>query len=192
MTVVDTIQGVTPGAGCEVDPNVVGGVRCAKPAGGVLIIDVILGAGDDSLLSAGLDEPLHVLGGDGNDTIDGGSQADVLEGDAGDDTLDGKGLDDVLIGGADIDTADYDGVPDLDRLTGRCRERRGRGENDNVDTENVTTADGNDTVVGDANANRILTGAGDDTLAGGPGGDILNGGLDVDTVDTRAQAARWS
>ena len=74
VTVVDTIQGVTPGAGCEVDPNVVGGVRCAKPAGGVVIIDVILGAGNDSVLSAGLDEPLHVLGGDGNDTIDGGSR----------------------------------------------------------------------------------------------------------------------
>jgi Ca2+-binding RTX toxin-like protein len=183
VTVVDTIQGVTPGAGCEVDPNVVGGVRCAKPLGGVSIIDVILGAGDDSLLSAGLDEPLHVLGGDGNDTIDGGSQADVLEGDAGDDTLDGKGLDDVLTGGADIDTADYDGVPDrIVSLDGVANDGA-EGENDNVDAENVTTADGNDTVVGDANANRIVTGAGDDTLAGGPGGDILNGGLDVDTVD---------
>ena len=103
VTVVDTIQGVTPGAGCEVDPNVVGGVRCAKPVLGVLIIEVTLGAGNDGVLSAGLDEPLHVLGGDGNDTIDGGSEADVLEGEGGDDTLDGKGLNDVLTGGADID-----------------------------------------------------------------------------------------
>ncbi|HEX6581112.1 MAG TPA: calcium-binding protein [Actinomycetota bacterium] len=183
VTVVDTIQGVTPGAGCEVDPNVVGGVRCLKPAGGVSIIDVILGAGNDGLLSAGLDEPLHVLGGDGNDTIDGGSQADVLEGDAGDDTLDGKGLDDVLTGGADIDTADYDGAPDrIVSLDGVANDGA-VGENDNVDTENVTTANGNDTVLGDANANRIVSGAGNDTLTGGPGGDILNGGADVDTVD---------
>ncbi len=44
VTVVDSMQGVTPGAGCQVDPNVVGGVRCEKPLGGVVIIDVILGA----------------------------------------------------------------------------------------------------------------------------------------------------
>ena len=183
VTVVDTIQGVTPGAGCEVDPNVVGGVRCAKPSQGVLIIDVILGAGDDSVLSAGLDEPLHVLGGDGNDTIDGGSQADVLEGDAGDDTLDGKGLDDVLTGGADIDTADYDGVPDRFVSLDGAANDGAVGENDDVDTENVTTADGNDTVVGDANANRIVSGGGDDRISGGPGADILNGGTEIDTVD---------
>ena len=145
VTVVDTIQGVTPGAGCEVDPNVVGGVRCAKPSQGVLIIDVILGAGDD--------------------------------------TLDGKGLDDVLTGGADIDTADYDGVPDRFVSLDGAANDGAVGENDDVDTENVTTADGNDTVVGDANANRIVSGGGDDTISGGPGADILNGGTEIDTVD---------
>ncbi|MGH2680716.1 MAG: calcium-binding protein [Actinomycetota bacterium] len=187
VTVVDS-QGVTPGAGCEVDPDVVGGVRCAKPIGGVTVIDVILAAGDDILLTAGLGEPLDVSGGDGNDTLNGGSQADILDGGAGDDTLDGKGLDDILIGGADTDTADYDGIPDrIVSLDGIANDGA-VGENDNVGTEDVTTANGNDTLTGDANANRFVSGNGDDTLSGGPGGDILNGGNDVDTVDYSSAA----
>ncbi|HEY1378773.1 MAG TPA: calcium-binding protein, partial [Gemmataceae bacterium] len=45
-----------------------------------------------------------LFGGDGNDTLTGGSGADMLFGQAGNDTLLGKGGNDLLFGGADNDT----------------------------------------------------------------------------------------
>src|SRR5918999_3407685 len=183
--VVDTTQGATPGAGCEADPNpaVSGGVRCPKPAGGVTRIDVSLLGDNDDLTSTGLDEPLSVLGGAGDDILDGGAEADTLDGEAGADTLDGGGSGDVLIGGADIDTADYDGNPDrIVSLDGVANDGAA-GENDNVQTENISTANGNDTLTGDANANRFSSGDGNDRLTGAGGADFLTGGLGIDTVD---------
>ena len=38
--------------------------------------------------------------------------------------------------------------------------------------ENITTGSGDDTPVGDANANVLTGGAGDDTLTGGAGDDV--------------------
>jgi Ca2+-binding RTX toxin-like protein len=182
--VVDTAQGATPGAGCEADPNpaVSGGVRCPKPAGGVTRIDVSLLGDNDDLTSTGLDEPLSVLGGAGDDILDGGAEADTLDGEAGADTLDGGGSGDVLIGGADIDTADYDRNPDrIVSLDGVANDGAA-GENDNVQTENISTANGNDTLTGDANANRFSSGNGNDTLNGRAGDDLFNGGIGIDTV----------
>ena len=174
--VVDTTAGATAGAGCETDPDVAGGVRCAKPVGGVTVIDVSLGAENDILTSTGLDVPLNVSGGDGNDDLTGGTQGDTLNGDAGDDTLDGRGLNDILNGGADIDTADYDGAVDLNVSLDGVANDGAVGENDNVLTENVRTAGGSDTLTGDANANRLDGDVGNDTLDGGGGADTLNGG----------------
>jgi Ca2+-binding RTX toxin-like protein len=182
VTVVDTTAGATPGAGCETDPAVAGGVRCAKPVGGVTIIDVSLGAEADFLFSAGLDEPLNVLGGDGNDFIDGGTQNDTLDGEAGDDTLDGKAGSDILIGGADTDPADYDLTVNRNVSLDGAPNDGAAGEGDDVDTENVTTAGGNDVLTGDANANRLEGGNGNDTLDGGGGADTLNGDGDNDVL----------
>ena len=112
-----------------------------------------------------------------------------------------------MIGGADIDTADYDGAVNLNVSLDGVANDGAAGENDNVDTENVTGATGNDILTGDANVNRLkgdlgndtidggggadtLNGDGDnDVLVGGAGGDILSGGLGTsDTVDYSAAA----
>ncbi len=55
-------------------------------------------------------------------------------------------------------------------------------ELDNVNTENVTTAGGDDTLTGDANANALTSGAGIDSLDGAGGDDNLNGGADADDL----------
>ncbi len=119
---------------------------------GITIIDREPPCGDDTLATTGLGEPLTVTGGDGLDNLEGGSQPDTLNGDAGDDTLDGGGLNDLLIGGLDIDTADYDGTPDRTVTLDMAANDGAAGENDNVQTENITTALGNDTLTGDAGA----------------------------------------
>ncbi len=182
--VEDTTQGVTPGAGCEPDddPNFPGRARCDKLTGVTLIV-VTLAAGNDTLNTTGLGEPLTVSGGADNDILEGGSQADTLNGDAGDDTLDGGGLNDLLVGGSEIDTADYDGTPDRTVTLDMTANDGATGEGDNVQTENVTTALGNDTLTGDAGPNRLSGDQGNDTLKGLGGDDLFQGGLGIDTVD---------
>ena len=182
--VSDNPDGVTPGPGCEPDPLVATGVQCEKPAvGGVAMIVVDLLAGDDILTTTGLGEPLIVSGGDGNDNLEGGAQPDTLNGDIGDDILDGGGLNDLLVGGDGIDTADYDGIPDRDVSLDMAPNDGAAGENDNVQTENITTALGNDTLTGDAGPNRLSGDQGNDILIGADGADFLNGGAGIDTVD---------
>ncbi|MDQ4107850.1 MAG: hypothetical protein M3138_03460, partial [Actinomycetota bacterium] len=175
--------GATAGAGCEADPAVLTGVRCAKPLGGIAMIVVNLAAENDILTTTGLGEPLTVSGGDGDDNLEGGAQPDTLNGEIGDDTLDGGGLADALTGGDGIDTADYDGTPDRNVSLDGAANDGAAGEGDNVQTENVTTALGNDTLTGDANANNLDGDAGNYTLIGAGGPDVLHGRAGIDTVD---------
>jgi Ca2+-binding RTX toxin-like protein len=182
VKVEDSAAGVTAGAGCEADPAVPGGVRCAKPAGGVTSIGVNLGDGNDHLSTGALGEPLTVLGGNGNDVINGSSEADTLNGEAGDDVLDGKELGDVIIGGLDTDRTDYDGTADLTVSLDGAANDGAAGENDNVDTEDVSTAQGDDSLTGDGATNTLLGGPGNDILDGGAGADVFDGGPGIDTA----------
>ncbi len=79
VLVDDTTAGETPGSGCETDPVVTTRVRCSKQAGVVTKIDVSLLGENDILTSTGLDMPLSVSGGDGNDNLDRGSTERHLE-----------------------------------------------------------------------------------------------------------------
>jgi Ca2+-binding RTX toxin-like protein len=66
-------------------------------------------AGPDTIDIASLSPAVldaNVVGGDGNDTINGGPAPDVLSGDAGDDTIDGGADGDVIFGDAGADAAD--------------------------------------------------------------------------------------
>jgi Ca2+-binding RTX toxin-like protein len=184
VNAVDTGAGITAGAGCAVNPLVPGGVRCAKPAGGVTVVNVTLGGGNDTLLASGIAEPLVVDGDVGNDTLNGGQLSDTINGGDGNDTLDGKGSGDILNGNADVDTVSY--IQTINRnvsLDGVANDGAA-GENDQVLTiENISTAGGADTLTGDGNANVLTSGAGTDTLNGGAGNDTLNGGLGADALN---------
>ena len=161
----DNNEGVAPGGGCALSPVDSEELRCPKPAGGVTVVNVILGGGDDTLLPVSLGEPLNVDGGAGDDDIFGGSLADTL------------------IGGLGVDTTVY--ISTIDRtvtLDGAANDGA-VGENDNVQTENVTTAGGADTLTGDAGANKLTAGAGVDTLNGGAGDDTLNGDAGPDALN---------
>jgi Ca2+-binding RTX toxin-like protein len=139
--------------------------------------------GDDLLDGRGGDDKLY--GENGNDTLIGGAGNDLLDGGAGDDLLIGGTGADTLIGGSGIDTADYSassaGVK-VNLATGA-----GSGGDAEGDTlsgiENVTGSDFNDVLTGDANANVLHAGKGDDTLVGSGGGDTMDGGDGIDTAD---------
>ena len=140
-------------------------------------------------------------GGDGADKLMGQGGNDLLMGQGGNDDLrPGLGTDN-LYGGGEIDTADYfdrtnpvslsiDGPvsPGIDGIANDGE----AGENDNIafDVENLRGGSNNDTLIGYTNGNTLDGGYGDDklygngavwngptdTLLGGDGTDVLDGG----------------
>ncbi len=129
----------------------------------------------------------NVLGGTGNDyiegndignTIRGNNGADNIIGQAGDDTLHGDAGGDTLNGGAGVD-AIYggDGNDFLYCGDGNDISVFGGAGNDYMDGGN-----GNDTLVGDAGDDALTGAYGNDILVGGEGNDSLSGGAGADKL----------
>ena len=136
--------------------------------------DMLYGlAGNDKLVGEGGKDRLY--GGDGDDTLNGGSHWDYLEGGAGADQIDGQ---------RGVDTASYAastaGVQ-VDLTTGT-----GSGGDAAGDTlaqvENLTGSEFNDILTGDALANKLLGGGGNDTLLGNDGDDLIRSGKGRDSL----------
>ncbi len=122
--------------------------------------------GDDDIRgNAGHD---HLLGGRGNDRLDGGSGDDILWGDRGQDTLLGGDGNDRLHGGRDNDT-----------LEGGAGDDRLYGDQGN---DYLNGGDGNDLLYGDQGNDTLIGGLGNDTLRGGAGNDVLQGGKGNDQL----------
>lgn len=170
----------------------------AVAGGGIKIAG---GAGDDRLAARAGSAVL--LGGEGDDVLIGGPRGDVLfggpgsdveRGGAGDDDLAGEGPAtlaelagtaahalyppdaDVLDGGPGQDRARYGDhaapvTVDLRRAGAQC----GAGGDVLRGIEDVTGGPGDDTLIGDAGANRLDGAGGSDTLVGHAGDDVLDG-----------------
>ena len=128
----------------------------------------------------------------GNDTLNGGPDDDVIDGGDGDDVLYGYGGNDILLGGAGYDTL-YGGLGN-DTLDGGASGADSVDYSDSTDPVTVDLAHGtavgigigtdtligieyvygsgyDDTLIGDANANVLTGGLGNDTLTGNAGSD---------------------
>ncbi|MBJ7347600.1 MAG: calcium-binding protein [Thermoleophilaceae bacterium] len=173
-SITDSAAPLTAGTGCtSVSTNQ---VDCGSA--GVTSIHIGGLDGDDTLRSSASVASV-IDGGDGNDTLVGGSVADTLNGGNNNDTLDGGTGADALNGGAGTDTVTYASRSVAITVTVNGTANDGAAsEADNVatDIENVVGGSSND----------VLTGStGNNVLTGGPGNDTLNGGggSGVDTVD---------
>lgn len=126
-----------------------------------------------------------LAGEDGNDILSGAAGNDTMSGGAGNDTLDGGTGADVLQGGTGRDLATYEsssaGVQ-VDLVTGRGRGGEARGDT-LKDIENLRGSAFNDILSGNATANRLMGGDGNDTLRGLGGNDVLKGGNGGDTLE---------
>jgi Ca2+-binding RTX toxin-like protein len=153
--------------------------------------------------------PNPIVGGDGDNTLSGTSNADHLSGLGGSDTLSGLGGedlldggagDDMLDGGSDGDTAVYAfalaGVSVSLVHTG-AQDTGGAGVDTLLSIENLIGSDFNDHLAGNDGANvlhglagndTLLGGGGDDILIGGDGGDVLDGGDGFDLVSYETEA----
>lgn len=166
---------------------------------GGLFADVIAGGPDQ--------DTIH--GGEGKDSVSGGTGDDALFGDAGDDTISGGTGANGLHGGGGDDTLfpDAAGTDVVDGGDGRDRVLYGGtvgavrvtiGDNSDQDglvgfdhdvvlstTEDVTTGDGPDSVVGSGESNDLVTTGGADAITAGAGTDTVEAGGGADTIDIR-------
>jgi Ca2+-binding RTX toxin-like protein len=147
---------------------------------------LIGGSAGDTLTGDSGDQ--RIDGGPGDDEIDGGGGTDELHGDAGSDTIHGDASNgDTLDGGAGTDILTYAAV-----ATPVTVNLGGGGDDAVSNFEHVIGGDGDDTLNGDAGANRLDGGPGDDRIFGNAGADVLHGdsgddelegGDGADTVD---------
>jgi Ca2+-binding RTX toxin-like protein len=113
------------------------------------------------------------------ETLEGRGGNDVLVGGAGNDVLDGGAGADVLNGGAGFDTVSYaDATAGVAINLGAASSTwTGDAQGDTFSSiEKIVLTGFNDLFIGDANANVVDGGSGDDLLLGGGGNDVLSGG----------------
>lgn len=150
-----------------------------------------------SLTAASFGEALPTIttfnGTAGNDNLTGTAGSDILYGNAGNDSLYGGAGNDTLIGGTGSDyidggagtnTVSYAGYA---AYVGVDLTTHSEWSNDSawdtvLNVQNVIGSDYNDYITGDAVANSLVGGLGNDGLVGGDGNDTLDGGAGDDQL----------
>ncbi|QNN64238.1 calcium-binding protein [Sphingomonas rhizophila] len=122
----------------------------------------------------------------GDDIVIGGNGNDKIEGGEGDDLLAGNGGNDTLSGGAGYDLADYteatSGVTVNLAIAG-VQATGGAGTDTLISIEDLDGSAYADVLTGNDVDNFIYGMGGDDTIVGGGGNDWLSGGAGNDTLD---------
>jgi Ca2+-binding RTX toxin-like protein len=179
------------GAGSAVAVNL--GNLAAQNTGGAGIdtlsgFENLTGSDHDDTLTGGT--IANLLKGElGHDNLNGGLGNDSLEGGDGDDTLTGSTGDDSLAGGAGLDWAYYNGAGSavtINLATTAAQNTGGAGTDTLNTIEHVLGSNYNDTLTGNSAANQLDGGAGNDTIDGGLGNDTMKGGSGNDTYIVNA------
>ena len=156
----------------------------------ISIENVMGGGANDTIIG---DSGINVLtGGAGNDSLSGGVGNDTLSGGADNDVLEGGADADSLIGGAGNDTASYaNATSGVSASLLNASSNTNDAAGDSYDSiENLTGSSQADTLGGDANANLIKGGDGNDSLIASVGvGDTLDGGTGPTSMDTADYSA---
>lgn len=135
------------------------------------LTELVVNAGDQSdyVTSSLTGLGVTLVGGSGDDNLQGGNANDTLEGDEGSDFLSGGGGNDTLTGASDAD-----------RIFGGAGNDsiEGRGSADVINA-----GPGNDVVSGGAGGDQVVAGTGNDFVEGGAGRDSINAVDDVSGND---------
>ena len=181
----------TGGVGATVDLNIVGVAQNTgqgmdtltgiENLSGTVFADMLIGDGGDNWLWGSTANFGGTTSATNNDTINGNGGNDLIEVGIGNHVVDG---------GADNDTFRFtenftvtDPGISVSLLLQGSAQASGSGNWTLSNFENLSGGQGNDTLTGDGNANRITGERGDDTIFGGGGDDTLSGDL-LYIVDT--------
>ena len=161
------------------------------------ITATILGTSGDDVI-AGTSGDDVIVGLDGDDTINGMGGNDIICGNLGDDIITAGSGNDEIYGGSDDDTIDAgDGNNYVEGNNGNDNITSGSGDDtifggNGIDT--IDAGDGNNYVEGNSGNDLITSGSGNDTILGGQGddcinsggeaGDIIDGGLGSNLINT--------
>lgn len=115
---------------------------------------------------------------DGDDTINGTVDGDIIKSLAGDDVIDGGAGRDFIFAGDGNDTVK--GGDDKDILSGGDGDDHISG---GADDDNINGGAGDDQIFGGEGNDHLSGGEGDDIVKGGAGNDQLSGGTGNDTLD---------
>jgi Ca2+-binding RTX toxin-like protein len=162
-----------------------------------VLSQIYAGGGADVINGGSLAETLY--GEAGNDTLRGGLGIDTLYGGDGNDTIFGAIDGDTVFGGNNSDTLDFSDISSatnliIDMINGTVNTTGSTFS----EIENITGGDGNDQIIGDANANTLKGGAGNDTIFTSDGIDFIDGGsgtadvIDFSTITTAAVSVNLS
>jgi Ca2+-binding RTX toxin-like protein len=156
--------------------NASGTTSAAFAKGSIARIDFVGDAGDDEFTN-NTDVACRAWGGDGRDTLTGGSANDQLFGGDGNNVLAGKAGNDELFAGSGNDQfTGGDGDDLLDSGAGDDRIYGGNGD------DTLLAGDGVDELRGETGNDHINAGAGADWVDGGADNDHLIGGADNDIL----------
>lgn len=141
--------------------------------------DTVLGDSDGG--DGGSDDPIEQVGDDGDNSLTGGNNADLLAGALGNDEISGGDGDDVLRGDRNSRSAQTGEVGGDDLIFGGAGDDRIGGKSGN---DQLLGEAGNDRIWGDDGDDLLDGGAGDDTYIGGSGADqfVFAIGSGVDTI----------
>lgn len=170
----------TAAGGINISAGTVGGpvTSTIGPVSGVTGQIIVFGqAGNDQLNAAASSRAVELRGGQGNDTLIGGTGSDTVYGDEGDDVLSGGTSADSLYGGVGNDNLSGNDGDDL--LVGEDGHDTLVGSNG---SDILMGRTGNDSLVGGAAYDILLGDEGDDFLDGGDDGDWLFGGSGFDIL----------
>ena len=144
-----------------------------------------VGDGDDILNGGNQADALQ--GGIGNDTLNGGTGVDALDGGEGEDTLNGDIGNDLLNGGLGDDTLDGGDGDDILNGDDQADALQGHLGNDTLNggtgVDALDGGEGDDILNGGYQADTLQGGIGNDTLIGGSGSDSMAGGSGNDTLN---------
>jgi Ca2+-binding RTX toxin-like protein len=146
-----------------------------------LTTNTVSGDGVDDLV--GIE---NLVGSGFDDVLTGDAGANSIDGGGGSDWVRGLGGDDVLTGGAGVDTVSFASASNAVTADLTARTAVGDGADRLAGFENLVGSNFDDVLTGDAAANAIHGGNGNDRLAGVAGNDALDGGAGVDAVSFAA------
>ena len=133
----------------------------------------------------------NVTGSNFNDVLTGDAGANILMGGAGNDILAVSRGSDTLNGGEGVDTADY--ALSTGAIVASLAAGTATGIGSKADKliaiENFIGSKFGDTITGDAGANILSSGEGNDHFFGSGGGDKFDGGTGKDWIDYRSSTA---